>query len=169
VDDVSLRHDKVWFRPNQWRLLKTRGSKRSVPLWPQLKEILSAYLMERERTGGLGTLLFPSARSAEEKMIRDVRKALDHIGTRAGFPKGHIRLHMLRHTYASQRIQTCDRGRPVAMYTVARELGHRSTTMLEDRYGHLHDRTEGGGIKVVEFRIECHREQIPQEKLEAVR
>ena len=35
VDDVSLRVGKVYFRPNQWRGLKTRGSKRTVPLWPQ--------------------------------------------------------------------------------------------------------------------------------------
>jgi len=29
------------------------------------------------------------------------------------------------------------------MYTVARELGDSGTDMLEDRYGHLHDRAEG--------------------------
>jgi integrase len=165
VDDLSLRHDKIYLRPNQWRRLKTAGSKRSLPLWPQLKEILSEYLMERERTGGLGALLFPSGRGSEEKMIRDVRKALDHIGHRAGFPKGYIRLHMLRHTYASQRVQTCDRRRPVALYTVARELGHKSTDMLEDRYLHLHDRTEEGGTEVVEFRVENHR-VVLQERLE---
>ena len=105
VDDVSLRHGKIYIRPNEWRRLKTKGSKRTIPLWPQLEEILREYLMARERTGGLGTLLFPSARGKEERMIRDVRKALDHIGGRAGFPKGYIRLHMLRHTYASQRVQ----------------------------------------------------------------
>lgn len=159
VDDISLRHGKIYFRPNDWRRLKTKGSKRSVPIWPQLEEILREYLIERERTGGLGTLLFPSGRGTKEKMIRDVRKALDHIGDRAAFPKGYIRLHMLRHTYTGARLQTCDRGRPVAMYTVARELGWSGTNMLEDRYGHLHDRTEAGGTEVVEFRVEHYREQ----------
>lgn len=84
-------------------------------------------------------------------MIRDVRKALDRIAIRAGFEAGQIRLHQLRHTYTAARIQTLDRGAPVAMYTVARELGHRSTTMIEDRYGHLHDRAPTGGAEDVEF------------------
>ena len=101
-------------------------------------------------------------------MVRDVRKALDHIGERAGFPRGFIRLHMLRHTYAAARIQTCDRGRPVALYTVARELGHKGTEMLEDRYAHLHDATEAGDPEVVEYRVEHHQSTI-KEKLEAIR
>lgn len=170
VDDVSLRHNKIWIRPNRWRRLKTSGSKRTVPLWPQLKEILQAYLLERERAGGLGSLLFPSGRGPEERMVQDVRKAMDRIGARAGFPEGYVRLHMLRHTYTSARVQTCDRGRPVALYTVARELGHRSTNMLEDRYGHLHDRVEEGEAEVVEFRAEVHRSELPErfEALEAV-
>ena len=100
-------------------------------------------------------------------MIRDVRKALDHIGARAGFPKGYVRLHMLRHTYTAARLQTCDRGRPVAMYTVARELGHTGTDMLEDRYGHVHERTEAGGTEVVEFRAEHHEETL-RDRLEAL-
>lgn len=160
VDDVSLRLGKIYFRPNNWRRLKTRGSKRTVPLWPQLERILRDYLMERERTGGLGSLLFPSGRGSEERMIRDVRKPLDHIASRAGFPEGHVRLHMLRHTYTAARIQTLDRGAPVALYTVAREIGHRSPNMIEDRYGHLHDRTELGGKEVVEFRVEEHAERL---------
>ena len=67
---------------------------------------------------------------------------------------------MLRHTSAAQRIQTCDRGRPVALYTVARELGHKSTDMLEDRYAHLHDRVEEGSTEVVEFRVDQHKEAL---------
>lgn len=160
VDDVSFRFNKIYFRPNDRRRLKTRGSKRAVPLWPQLREILGPYMMERERLGGLGSLLFPSGRGEGERMIRDVRKALDRIAVRAGFAKGSIRLHQLRHTYTAARLQTCDRGRPVAVYTVARELGHRSTSMIEDRYGHLHDRAVAGGSEVVEFRVEGYRDQL---------
>ena len=167
VDDVSLAHGKLYFRPNRWRTLKTRGSERSAPLWPQLEEILRAYLIERENAGGLGSLLFRSARGTEEARLNDVRKALDRIGERAGFAKGHVRLHGLRHTYVSARIQTCDRGRPVSLYTVAREVGHRSTDMIEARYGHLHDRTEAGSPEIVEFRVEAHRERLG-ERLEAL-
>ena len=167
VDDVSLRLGKVYFRPNRWRRLKTRGSKRTVPLWPQLREILEAYMLEREREGGLGSLLFPSVRGNEEGMIRDLRKPLDRIAVRAGFPKGSVRLHQLRHTYTAARIQTCDRGAPVALYTVARELGHHSLDMIADRYGHLHDRAQAGGSEVVEYRVEHHREALG-ERLEAL-
>ena len=168
VDDVSLAHGKLYFRPNEWRRMKTRGSERSVPLWPQLEEILRAYLMDREASGGIeGSLLFTSSRGTEEAMLNDVRKALDRMAKRAGFKAGEIRLHGLRHTYTAARIQTCDRGRPVSLYTVSRELGHRSTDMIEDRYGHLHDRTEEGCTEVVEFRIEPHKERL-KERLEAL-
>jgi integrase len=167
VDDVSFRLDKIYIRSNEWRRLKTKGSKRSIPLWPQLREILEAYLLERERDGGLGSLLFPSTRGAGESMIRDLRKALDAIGKRAGFPEGHVRLHMLRHTYTAARIQTLDRGAPIALYSVARELGHSSTDMIEDRYGHLHDRAVLGGSEVIEYRVEHHHAKIG-ERVEAL-
>ena len=173
VDDVSFRLGKVYFRSNNWRRLKTKGSKRSVPLWPQLREILEAYVLERECAGGLGSLLFPSVggrirsgnvdgNESRERMIRDLRKALDAIGKRAGFPEGHVRLHMLRHTYTAARIQTLDRSAPVALYSVAMELGHSSTDMIEDRYGHLHDRAVLGGSEVVEFRVETFREKLSE-------
>lgn len=93
-------------------------------------------------------------------MVTDLRRALDAIGERAGFLGGHVRLHLLRHTYTAARIQTLDRGAPVALYTVARELGHRSTNMIEDRYGHLHDRAFLGGAAVVEYRVEAHAEAL---------
>lgn len=48
---------------------------------------------------------------------------------------------------------------PVAIYTVARELGHRSTSMIEDRYGHLHDRAATGGGEVVEYRLPDHADE----------
>ena len=56
------------------------------------------------------------------------------------------------------------------MYTVARELGHKSQTMIEERYGHLHERTKDGDREVVEFRVENHRERLsqPLERLAAV-
>ena len=73
-------------------------------------------------------------------MVTDVRKALDRVAERAGFAKGSIRLQKLRHTYTAARIQSTDRGQPIALYTVARELGHQSTSMIENRYGHLHER-----------------------------
>jgi integrase len=158
VDDVSLRLGKIYFRPNRWRRLKTEGSTRSVPLWPQLEKILRGYLVEREQQGGLGSLLFPG-RGTSERMVADVRKALDRIAARVGFEAGSVRLHQLRHTYTAARIQTLDRGAPVALYTVARELGHKSQAMIEKRYGHVHDRATDR-TEDVSFRIEAYRDTV---------
>ena len=158
VDDVSFQRKTITFRPNEWRRLKTRTSHRPVRLWPQLEVILRAYLLERERAGGLGSLLFPSIRGEEEKMICDLRKALDAIAKRAGWQAGDIRLTMLRHSYCAARLQSLDAGAPVAPWTVARELGHSSTEMVERIYGHLgqvRHRAEG-----VSYRIEDHRDAL---------
>jgi integrase len=47
VEDVNFQRATVTFRPNRWRRLKTATSARVVPLWPQLREILEAYLNSR--------------------------------------------------------------------------------------------------------------------------
>ena len=39
--------------------------------------------------------------------------------------------------------------------------------MIEDRYGHLHDRTEEGCTEVVEFRVESHKKLL-KERLAAL-
>jgi hypothetical protein len=48
-----------------------------------------------------------------------------------------LRSKAFRHTYA--RLQSLDRGAPVSIYTVARELGHGSSEMVERIYAHLGD------------------------------
>lgn len=161
VDDVSFQRRIITFRPNTWRPLKTRGSHRSVPLWPQLEEILREYLVWRAGALPVERLLFPSVspRHGEaEKMIKDVRKALDAIGERAGFEPGTIRTKVFRHTYATARLQTLDHGAPVSVWTVAKELGHSSPSQVEQTYGHLgrvRHRSE-----VVEYRVEQHRQAL---------
>lgn len=157
VDDVSFHRRTITFRPNRWRGLKTRTSHRSVPLWPQLEAILRDYLVERERTGGLGSLLFPSARG-EEGMVTDLRKALDAIGARAGWNPGEVRTKAFRHTYCAARLQTLDRGHPVSPWTVARELGHGGTSMVEKVYGHLGE--VRWRAEEVAFRVEDHQEVL---------
>lgn len=93
-------------------------------------------------------------------MIRDVRKLLDAVGERSGFEHGSIRTKIFRHTYCAARLQTLDRGVPVAPFTVARELGHSGTAMVERVYGHLgrvRHRSEA-----VEYRVEKHLERLRQ-------
>lgn len=61
---------------------------------------------------------------------------------------------MFRHTYCATRLQTIDRGAPVSVYTVARELGHGRRALVNQIYGHL------GNVRhrseTVEYRIEQH-------------
>ena len=49
---------------------------------------------------------------------------------------------------------TLDRGAPVSLYTVSREPGHGSRTMVEEVYAHLG--TMRHRSEVVEYRIEQH-------------
>ena len=162
VDDVSLDRSVVTFRPNAWRRLKTTTSHRSVPLWPQLRDILERYLAERPP----GRLLFPSYRTGEEAMVTDFRKVLDAVAVRAGWKLGEIRSKMFRHTYCAARIQTIDAGAPVSVFTVARELGHGGEAMVRKVYGHL------GQVRhraeVVEYRVEQHRAKL-EDRLRALR
>lgn len=141
VSDVSFDRKTIRFRPNEHRRLKTRSSDRSVPLWPQLREILQEYIFDPK--GPKSGLLFPSPRTG--KMVKDTRRLLDARAERVGREKGEIRTKAFRHTYTAARLQTTDHGAPVAPYTVAKDLGHRSTQMVER--GYPISATSGTGAK----------------------
>jgi integrase len=162
VDDVSLDRETVTFRVNAWRRLKTEGSFRTVRLWPQLAEILRSYFPERERMGQ-GTLLFPSLRTGEERMLRDIHRVLDAVAERAGWKAGEIRSKMFRHTYTAARLQTLDQGEAVSVYTVSKELGHGGEALVRTVYGHLG--TVRHRSEAVEYRVKQHR-KVLKERLE---
>lgn len=138
--DVNFQQRTVTFRQHPWRRLKTLTSFRTVPLWPQLEEVLRGYLDGPRAPEG--ELLFPSdhrrvrGRKGEE-MITDVRGALDAVAEAAGWKPGEIRMKMLRHSYTAARLQTLDRGAPVSEFTVARELGHGGESLVRRVYGHM--------------------------------
>ena len=148
IGDISFDRQTVTFRPNRWRRLKTRTSHRSVPLWPQLSEIIANYLTSPYAP--TGTLLFPSTRSDVEQPITDLRKGLDSVAARiCGLSA--IRTKVFRHTYCAARLQTLDRGHPVSLWTVAKELGHGGTSLVERVYGHLGETRHRS--EVIEFRV----------------
>ncbi len=72
-----------------------------------------------------------------------------------------VPLWPFRHTYCAARLQTLDRGAPVSLYTVSRELGHGSEEMVRRVYSHL------GSVRhrsdVVEYRVEQHYERLGEE------
>jgi integrase len=157
VKDVSFDRKTVTFRPNERRSLKTRTSHRTVPLWPQLEEILRPYVFSATAPRGEG-LLFPSDRGGG--MIWDLRKALDAIARSAGWEAGEIRTRVFRHTYCATRLQTLDRGAPVSPWVVSREMGHGGRSLVDRVYGHLGDVRHRS--ETVEFRVEQHREQLDE-------
>lgn len=156
VDDISFDRKTVTFRPNEWRRLKTSTSHRTVPLWPQLEEVLREYVFGGESPPS--RLLFPSPRSRKEKMITDLRGALDTVAISVGWKPGEIRSKMFRHTYCSARLQTLDRGAPVSEFTVSREMGHGGVQLVRKVYGHLG--TIRHRSEVVEYRIEQHVKEL---------
>ena len=73
---------------------------------------------------------------------------------------------VFRHTYISTRLQTVDHGAPVAAWTVAREVGHSSTAMIEKTYGHLGQARHRA--EAVEYRVEQHLKTL-EDRLAAIR
>ncbi len=155
VSDISFDRRTVTFRPNRHRRLKTDSAHRTMPLWPQLEEILQEHVFGADGPLGEG-LLFPSPRTDE--MITDVRKALDRIAGRAGWKPGEIRSKMFRHTYCAARLQTLDHGAPVSPFTVAKELGHGGDSLVKRIYGHLGEVRHRSDV--VEYRVENHEDLI---------
>lgn len=74
VEDVSFDRKTITFRPNRWRRLKTRNAHRSVPLCPQLEEILREHVYggDMPRVSGL---LFPSVRPSKPAEQRRTSRA----------------------------------------------------------------------------------------------
>jgi integrase len=152
VEDVSFDRKTITFRPHPWRRLKTSTSWRVVPLWPQLEEILRAYVFGSE--GPPGKLLFPATRTKKEQPITDIRKALDAVAVRAGGKAGEITSKALRHSYCAARLQTLEGGAPVSPWTVAKEMGHGGRELVDRIYGHV-SRTPHRS-EAVEYRAEQH-------------
>jgi hypothetical protein len=106
-------------------------------------------------------------------MVNDFRKALDAVAIETGFKepvidpatgrqvkdrkgnlcwRGPVYSKMFRHSCCSARLQTLDRGAPVSVFTVSRELGYDGDSLVKRVYGHL------GQVRhraeVVEYRVE---------------
>lgn len=143
VRDIDFEHGEVRFRHNDWRLLKRNWHLRTVPLWPDLREILERYLSIWQPSG----LLFPAPGGG--MLGGDFRGSIGAALKRAEIDK-HVTLHTFRHTYTAARLQTTENGMPVSPYTVMRELGHKGLGLIVDTYGHLMKRPHRG--EYIEYR-----------------
>ena len=83
-------------------------------------------------------------------MLGGIRGSLKAALRGANIDK-RVALHTLRHTYTAARLQTTDGGKQISLWTVAKELGHKNVSRVEDTYGHpSHYRPRG---EAVEYRV----------------
>lgn len=144
VGDIDLDNDLVRIQPNQHRRLKRTWSERVVPLWPQLREFLEPYI--QAYGGGAVDPLFPGKGGKPRDDLRPELKAIaDDL--KVTVP----RLTKFRHTYATARLQTTDNGKEIALWTVAKEMGHKTVSLVEDTYGHASQFRPRG--EAVEYRV----------------
>jgi integrase len=120
------------------RTLKTKHSRRTVPMSADLAAVLLAH-KERQHTE---QLLAAGRWRAEHDLVfrttigsplegTNVTKLFQTVADeKAGL--GHMRFHDLRHSYASIAL-----AHGVTLYTVSKLLGHSSITLTSDTYGHL--------------------------------
>jgi integrase len=133
VEDIDFDRKLIRVRRNRHRRLKTRRSRRSVPLWPQLEVILRAYLEARGNpTTGI---LFPSPKAAD-RPVGSIKRLMTELAERIGTETA-LTPKVFRHTYCAARLQTTDGGVPIAKIKVARELGHRKSDITEGVYAHV--------------------------------
>lgn len=169
VEDISFDRGLVRFRPNQHRELKTKTSHRTVPLWPQLRDILQPWLYDRPtpRTSGL---LFTTPGG---EMVGDLRKSFDDMAELCGFDEKEVRTRPFRHTYCSARLQTVNRilkpGKApdepdaweyveVSKFQVQKEMGHGGAQLVDRIYGHAQRNPYRS--EVVEYRVEKHKDAL---------
>lgn len=120
---VRLRRDEVY--GNQIRLRDSKTGPRTVFLSAEARSILEQRLKSSQE------YLFPSSRDGN-RPIHDNLSLWYRVRKEAGLED--VRLHDLRHTYASHAVM---QGTPLPV--VARLLGHSQTTMTL-RYAHTGDR-----------------------------
>lgn len=158
--DLDFLDGYVWFRPNASRrnVNKSLGTARRVPMWPQLRAMLTEYLASPHVPNGPRLLDGRSCRGWMNHLARDL-----------GWPSDLVRLRVFRVTYASARVQTLDRGAPVSIWTVQQEMGHGSLAMLKDVYvrvGTIRRRGEDVAYLWEDFAVELYarleRAEVPR-------
>lgn len=123
--EVDLPRNRLVLPPERSKAGGKTGERR-IALSAAAREIMA----ERQKKRAEGTeFVFPALRGAEGHTI-GLQKAWARVRKRAGFPD--LRLHDLRHTYASFAIAD-----GASLYLVGKALGHADSRVTE-RYAHIH-------------------------------
>jgi integrase len=158
VEDVQFERGRIRFAPRSDRGLKTRGSDRQVPLWPQLRDVLRAWLNAREAAviaeqARPSRFLFPTPDGYG--WVQDIGKCFETAVAVAGL-ESRFRSEwwrVLRRSYCTARLMTTDGGAAaVSSFKVSKELGHSTSAMIDKVYGKIADLPHRS--PVVEYRLD---------------
>ena len=119
---AQLRWTEVDIEAGLLRLQHSKTGPRAVPLGDQAIRLISELSCTAE-----SEWVFPSSRGRGP--IVGIQKVWNDIRTRAGLPT--VRLHDLRHSFASQAINS-----GASLYLTGAVLGHRQSSTTQ-RYAHL--------------------------------
>lgn len=115
------------FTTQQWHLKKNKGNRaRYIPLSSEAINVL-----QHMRHVACGEYVFPNAQTG--KPLCDPRKTFRWLLDALGIDQ--LRIHDLRHTFASQAVNN-----GASLYLVQQLLGHRSPVTTQ-RYAHLQSET----------------------------
>jgi integrase len=111
---------------------KTRRSRRAIDIGDQLLGVLSRWRREShgEAAPAPDALLFPDPTGAPLDPDALRKRVWAPALARAGLR--HVRIHSLRHTFASMLIAQGEN-----LKYISSQLGHASVQITLDRYGHL--------------------------------
>jgi integrase len=139
-DHLALGKPPVWTRPAH---LQKANKPHSVPLAPPAAEILRGIRNQQVVDGTYKDdgFVFPSSTSASGHLTR-VRRTWAQVLKQAGI-KGAMRLHDLRHGFASTLISA---GIPIAV--VGELMAHASPTTTR-RYAHVHNKVAQDAVAKV--------------------
>jgi integrase len=112
---------------------KTRGSRRDVPIPAFLRRMLKEHIQLYSNVFDPEAYVFTSARGDQVRQGNFLRRVFKPAAAAAGIDPLPT-VHDLRHTAAALMLR-----HGITPYEVGRILGHTSTKMVEERYGHLYE------------------------------
>ena len=146
-DDIDWAHARVHVRNSYRKGLeippKTAASLRTVGLTVTMLSELKRWKLACPQPPGSIGIVFPNTKGSHERHYNLLRRSFFPALRRAGLRK--IRFHDLRHTCASLLLAA-----GVRIKEVQAHLGHASSTMTLDIYGHLMPEAVSHGARAFE-------------------
>lgn len=150
AEDIDFANHLIHVRHSAWdgrvQSPKTPNSIRDIDLAPTLELMLKEWLASPMRPESKQQLVFPSSDGTIIDMNRIRAKVFHPALAAAGLPR--IRLHDLRHTYATMLILQGE-----SLKYVQEMLGHASISVTADIYGHLLKETHASAARKLDTAV----------------